>query len=104
MTELPPFLREPHDPRDPNPWLALYLDQSVPMADSAKRAWLADLGSRSRQFLLPVMRPIARLCIVLVQVFRLIAPRAFHSSYLLHRVLAWFNFPDDCTRFVFPEA
>jgi hypothetical protein len=87
MSELPAFLREPHDPRDPSPWLALYLDQSVPMAEVAKRAWLADTSSRSRQFLLPLVRPFARACIVLVQLFRLLVPRAFHSARLLHRLL-----------------
>ena len=29
----------PHDPRDPNPWLANYLDQSTPLDDAVKRAW-----------------------------------------------------------------
>ena len=27
----PDFLTEPHDPRDPSPWLALYLDHSTPI-------------------------------------------------------------------------
>jgi len=89
MSALPQFLREPHDPRDPSPWLALYLDQSVPMAELAKRAWLSDLSSRSRQFLLPLLRPFARACIMLVQLFRLVLPRAFESTRLLHRLLEW---------------
>jgi hypothetical protein len=89
MTASPDFLSEPHDPRDPSPWLALYLDQSVPMAEIAKRSWLADVASHSRQFFLPVARPFARVCIILVQAFRLIVPRAFHSSRLLHRLLEW---------------
>jgi hypothetical protein len=89
MTASADFLREPHDPSDPSPWLALYLDQSVPMAEVAKRAWLADVASRSRQFFLPVARPIARAGIVLVQLFRLFLPRAFHSSRFLHILLEW---------------
>jgi hypothetical protein len=89
MTASPDFLTEPHDPSDPSPWLALYLDQSVPMAEIAKRAWLADVASHSRQFFLPVARPFARVCVMLVQVFRLILPRAFHSSRLLHILLEW---------------
>lgn len=40
----------PHDPRDPNPWLANYLDQSTPLDDAVKRAWLADSASGSRQY------------------------------------------------------
>ncbi len=89
MTATPDFLREPHDPSDPSPWLALYLDQSLPLSDVAKRAWLADVASRSRQFFLPVVRPFARTGILLVQLFRLIMPRAFHSTRLLHILLEW---------------
>jgi hypothetical protein len=59
------------------------------MAEVAKRAWLADVESRSRQFLLPWLRPFARASIVLVQLFRLVVPRAFSSPRLLHRLLEW---------------
>ncbi|HTU56805.1 MAG TPA: hypothetical protein VMF89_00195, partial [Polyangiales bacterium] len=83
------FLSTPHDPRDPSPWLALYLDQSVPIAEPAKRAWLADMSSGSRQFFLPLVRPFARLCVGLVQLFRIILPRAFSSPRLLHILLEW---------------
>jgi hypothetical protein len=88
MTELREFLRKRHDERDPDPWLALYLDQSVPMDETAKRAWLADLSSPNRQFVLPISRPFARLMIVLIQVLKLAAPQ-LQSSSLLHRLLAW---------------
>jgi len=88
MSELPRFLREPHDERDPSPWLALYLDQSVPMAEPAKRAWLVDLSSRNRQFMLPLARPFARLLIALIQVLKILLPR-FHASRLLHHLLEW---------------
>ena len=89
MTTQHDFLEQPHDPADPSPWLALYLDQSVPMAEVAKRAWLTDVSSRSRQFFLPLVRPLARLSMVVVQLFRLLLPRAFSSSSLLHRMLEW---------------
>ncbi len=89
MTTLPPFLQRPHDPRDPDPWLALYLDRSLPLAEECKRAWLADLGSRSRQFLLPLVRPFARAAIVLFQCLRIVLPRKLTSSRLLHRLLEW---------------
>ena len=85
---MPAFLSGEHDPRDPNPWLALYLDQSIPIAEDVKRAWLEDSSSRSRQFLMPVMRPFARTLIVLVQLLRIVLPRTFASSSLLHRILA----------------
>ena len=59
----PDFLTQAHDERDPSPWLALYLDQSTPLPDNVKEAWLADSSSGSRQYLLPFLRPIARLTI-----------------------------------------
>ena len=79
----------PHDPRDPNPWLALYLDQSTPISVDAKNAWLRDSSSWSRQFVLPLVRPFARGLIVLLQVVKTVLPKAFTSSWLLHRLLAW---------------
>ncbi|MBB6095387.1 hypothetical protein HNQ60_004277 [Povalibacter uvarum] len=89
MSELPDFLRQPHDPRDPSPWLALYLDRSLPLAEECKRAWLTDSSSRSRQFLLPLVRPFARAAVVLCQCARIVLPRALTSSRLLHRLLEW---------------
>jgi uncharacterized protein DUF6999 len=89
MSSEPRFLADPHDPRDPNPWLAVYLDQSIPLADECKKAWLADSSSRSRQFLLPVVRPLARTVIVLIQLLKIAMPKAFTSSRLLHRLLEW---------------
>ena len=70
MKPMPDFLAQAHDPRDPSPWLALYLDQSTPLPDPVKAAWLADSSSGSRQYLLPFLRPLARLAIVLFQVSR----------------------------------
>ena len=84
----PDFLRERHDRNDPDPWLALYLDDSVPMAEVAKRAWLEDVSSRNRQFILPLARPPARLLVALFQLVKLAFPH-FRSSTVLHRLLAW---------------
>jgi hypothetical protein len=78
-----------HDPRDPNPWLALYLDQSTPVDPEVKKAWLSDSSSPCRQFGLPLVRPLARLSIILIQLVRIVLPRAATSSWLLHRFLAW---------------
>lgn len=89
MTELPKFLREPHDDKDPSPWRALYLDQSVPMNARAKAAWLEDTSSRSRQFLLPLLRPLARLSMLSIGLFRIVFPRAFASARWLHLLLEW---------------
>ena len=93
------WLDAPHDPRDPNPWLALYLDASGPLADDVKCAWLADAASRSRQFVLPVVRPLARLSIVLIQLAKILVPDRFTSSKWLHRTIAW-----GMKTFVRPEA
>jgi hypothetical protein len=78
-----------HDPTNPNPWLALYLDRSTPIDNDVKKAWLTDSSSRCRQFVLPVVRPLARTMIVLVQLVRIIVPSSFTSSRLLHKFLAW---------------
>ena len=88
-----------HDPRDPNPWLALYLDQSTPIDPGVKKAWLTDSSSRCRQFVLPIVRPFARATIVLVQLFKTVVPDSFTSSWALHRLLAW-----ALRTFVRPEA
>jgi len=99
MKALPDFLAQAHDPRDPSPWLALYLDQSTPLPDPVKSAWLADSSSGSRQYLLPFLRPLARAAIVLFQVLKVFVPRNWSHSRLLHRLLAW-----GLKRFVSPEA
>lgn len=99
MHQTPDFLRNEHDPRDPSPWLALYLDQSTPLAEEVKRAWLADSSSRSRQYLLPFVRPFARTLIVLFQVVKTVTPRRWAFSRQLHRLLAW-----GMENFIRPEA
>lgn len=89
MKDLPAFLSEAHDPRDPNPWMAIYLDRSIPIAEEVKRAWLADAASKSRQYLLPIARPLARTMIVVIQLIKILLPSAFTSSRVLHCLLAW---------------
>jgi hypothetical protein len=88
-----------HDPRDPSPWLALYYDQSTPIDPEVKRAWLKDSSSWCRQYVLPVVRPLARGTIVLFQLVKIALPDALTSSPLLHRFLAW-----GLATFVTPEA
>lgn len=78
-----------YDRNDPDPWLALYLDSANPIADSAKRAMLASQQSWSRQFLLPLVRPAARVAIIIIQMLKVVIPNRFTSSRLLHRLLAW---------------
>lgn len=85
------------NPRDPNPWLALYLDASVPFHEKAKASILLDVSSRSRQFLFPLIRPLCRLTICLFKVFKTFVPNAISSSWLLHHSiyygLRWFVSP-----------
>jgi hypothetical protein len=99
MSRMPDFLSQGHDERDTSPWLALYLDQSTPLPEEVKMAWLADSSSGSRQYLLPFLRPVARLAIILIQVVKVFVPRNWSHSKLLHRLLAW-----GLKRFVSPEA
>ena len=89
MKQAPDFITQAHDPRDPNPWLAMYLDHSTPIDGAVKQAWLADSSSRSRQFLLPFVRPFARTMIVLIQVIKVFLPRKLAFSRAMHRMLAW---------------
>jgi hypothetical protein len=88
-----------HDPTDPDPWLALELDRSLPIDPEAKALLIASQRSRSRQFLLPFVRPAARLAILGAQVVRTVAPSRLTSSKLLHRLMAW-----GMAAFVRPEA
>jgi uncharacterized protein DUF6999 len=78
-----------HDPSDPDPWLALYLDTSLPLSDEVKAVLLANNSSRSRQFLLPLIRPLAKAYIILFQVLKILIPKRFTSSKVLHRTIYW---------------
>jgi hypothetical protein len=89
MSEADFYKQMPHDRNDPNPFLAMFLDTSIPFNEEAKAVYLRDCSSRTRQFLLPFVRPLARLMIILLQLYKSIIPKAFTSSRLLHRVLYW---------------
>lgn len=84
-----PALNVPHNPDDPDPWQTLWLDNSTPMHQGVKKAWLYDSNTWSRQYLLPFLRPLARLVIVLLQIIKVVMPDWLSSSKLLHRFLAW---------------
>ena len=77
-----------HDPDDPSPWQAIYLDKSVPIPDEVKEAWLTDTSTWCRQYFLPIVRPLARITIVFIQLVKTIVPDAFTSSTVLHNFLA----------------
>lgn len=75
--------------KDPNPWLALYLDASLPLHDEAKRALLRGHNSCSRRTFLPLVRPFAKLMIVGVKLLRIVIPEWLSSSRLLHQLIYW---------------
>jgi hypothetical protein len=75
------------DPNDPDPWLALYLDVSLPLPNETKAALLANCSSRSRQFLLPLVRPFAKLTMMSFQVLKVFIPNKFTSSAVLHYLI-----------------
>jgi hypothetical protein len=85
VTEL--YENAPYNPEDPNPWLALYLDASLPLSDEVKAALLANSGSKSRQFMLPLIRPLAKLALASFQVIKIAIPNRFTSSKILHRMI-----------------
>lgn len=78
-----------NDPTDPDPWLALFLDQSVPMDDDAKAAMLRGMRRRSRRILLPFVRPLAGLALIVIGAIRAISPNKLHSSPILHWLIYW---------------
>ena len=78
-----------HDPEDPNPWYALYLDQSTPLRPSVKERWLRDSSSCSRQYVLPFARPLAKICILVIQVIKAVSPIDWRASKTLHYLIVW---------------
>lgn len=88
-SQFPAFSEMAHDPNDPNPWHALYLDDSTPIRPSVKEKWLRDSSSTSRQFFLPFARPYAKLMIMLVQVLKALSPIDWRASKTLHKIIAF---------------
>ena len=84
-----PFDPARFDPKDPDPWMALYLDHSLPIDDGAKRALLMGARSWSRRWLFPVARPLVLLFFCLVKVLRAISPKHPNLNGLLHRTIHW---------------
>lgn len=78
-----------HDTRDPNPWLAMYLDHSIPINNSTKRALMEDNNSRSARYLLPIISLWSKITMFFIHILKYFIPTLFNSSKLLHRILAW---------------
>ena len=84
-----PFDARRYDASDPDPWLALYLDHSLPIDPQAKRALLLGARSWSRRWLFPVSRPLVFLFFGVVKVLRAISPRYPNLNGLLHKSIHW---------------
>lgn len=81
------FSKARHNSDDPSPWLALFLDQSLPMEPQSKASYLTDISSPSRQYLLPLLRPITKFAIMFNQVLKIFLPNFLTSSKLLHYLI-----------------
>jgi hypothetical protein len=77
------------DPKDPNPWAALYVDTGLPLPDKTKAAILNNQNSWSRRILLPLIRPIAYIFTILFQLVRSLIPSKCRASKTLHRLIYW---------------
>jgi hypothetical protein len=84
-----PFDPARFDPLDPDPWLALYLDQSLPIDDGAKRALLLGNRSVSRRWLFPIIRPFLFAGFVVIKGLRALSPRRPNLNGALHRLIHW---------------
>jgi hypothetical protein len=78
-----------YDPKDPNPWLALHLDQSLPIDSQAKAALLTGAASWSRHWLFNVVRPFFFLFLLLAKIARGVSPRFPNLNMSLHRLIYW---------------
>ena len=78
-----------HDFNNPDPWVALSLDQSTFFDTRAKAALLRGNASKSHQFVLPIIRFTGRLSTILVRLVRLMIPSSFTSSGMLHALVVW---------------
>lgn len=87
-----------HNPEDPNPWYTLYVDSLTPLSPEVKQAWLIDSSRKSRQYLLPIVRPLARASIIFNQLLKSILP-SWRNSAALHHTIVW-----GLKNFVSPEA
>jgi hypothetical protein len=78
-----------HDPRDPDPWLALELDGSLPIDDDAKAALVRGNASYSRLYLAPFLKPFVLVFFAFVHLLR--RPFAAWPSFpgALHASIVW---------------
>lgn len=78
-----------YDPRDPNPWLALQLDQSLPIDEDAKAALLRGASSWCRRWFFNIARPFIFVFFLGVKILRGISPRVPNLNGALHWLIYW---------------
>lgn len=78
-----------HDSRDPNPWLAMYLDNSIPINEFTKQALMRDNDSKSARYIMPLIFVWSKIHMFLIHIFKFFFPRLINSSRILHRILSW---------------
>ncbi len=78
VTEL--YENAPFNPDDPNPWLALYLDASLPLSDEVKAVIAGELRLQIAAVSLPLIRPLAKLTIMFLQIIKIVVPNKLTSS------------------------
>ena len=84
-----PFGPSTFDPRDPDPWLALWLDRSLPIDETAKAALLNGNRSWSRRWMFPLVRPFVFAFFMLVKLVRVISPHHPNLNVFLHKTIHW---------------
>ncbi len=89
----------PHDERDPNPWLAMYLDLSIPINDTTKLCLMRDNDSKAAKYFLPFITVWSKITMFFIHIFKFFFPNLINSSKILHRILAW-----GLKHFVSPDA
>ena len=77
------------NPKDPSPWLALYLDQSLPIDDGAKQALLHGAASWSRTWMFNIIRPFVFIFFLFVKILRGISPKYPNLNGVLHHTIYW---------------
>ncbi len=88
-----------HDDRDPNPWLAMFLDNSIPINEKTKLALMRDNNSKSARFLLPVIWFFSKIVMFVIHIFKYFFPKVINAPKMLHKMLAW-----GLRKFVSPDA
>ena len=73
MEESGTFMK--HDDRDPNPWLALYLDSSIPINKKTKEALMRDNDSKSARYFLPLVSLWSKIAMFFIHIFKFFFPR-----------------------------